>query len=1251
MVLSAPATTIRQNLIAELCTLYGIEVDNSSFNEIGNFLKRIDSDKKVAASLTKAPQSVFAGVTTSGLWCVADRNTYKAQVRLCYTLDGLDILLDNALGWITSVFSDVKPKKSSTPELTIILRRLSTYGSGTYNTIEPYRETELSLAFQIPGFVLNVDLSKTTRELTLVPISGDSIADMIRGAFDSPKNIDLGLFPDQQRNDPFVSIFDHVHLWYIRVLNDPTQTTSRQTQWGAGLLAFWKPNGVTIAALLTYDSVSAKFVGKLMFQHDFGSAADRRSLRWDARLSPDAILKKAEVDLAQLGDAVDLWKMIGFSADDQPPIPHNLTNAEVSFQRAAGTKGTGSVFNFTADLVQFGQTSNSQVAGAAPSGFTWDGAGISLTIVSPDFKPSAANPKPTSSKAYGIDVYTTFALRSPSSYTGKPISPALFALFLHYDASKTDSAWLLRASAQNLSVGLLGSFFDSGAESIGAMAVLGKLTVRDLEVIYTYKKGSASSFLITAVLALGGLELDLSYQYISSIAQVTDVTATTVYLKDNPNGGKLPKSDDAKYKTGTGKKISKFIGSLRPSSPGSTIAQIADSIVENGGDSLPSWVGDIVVNPVSKAGVSSPTAEVEYSTTEDTINKTRLSVLTVWLSIAGLSLTFVQSSSTSTDPGVVDRKSIVKRILRMSVDQIPLLHDIPLVGKLPQPFDSLEYLWVDDQTDKPIGITRAELRAIQAQFPSDIPPLRYKELKATKNDDDILLAGGHHFLILVNSAVILDHVFNASRAETEADAGKKPPPDAPAPPPPKAPAKPQPTKGATTSNAGPLTISALGLEYKESRLIVSIDATLKLGPISFSVIGFEIKLELSKVRLSDLSKIVTDHLVEVSLKGIGVGIQQGPLTLKGAFIHDQTSVAETYSGGVAVGFKVWQVLAIGQYQIRHAVGEKEPFRAVFVYGKLDGPLVELEFATISGVRLGFGYNYAVRMPELNELHRFPFISDEAAKKSGNDPLAVLNAMTGEAKPFVYAKDGACWFCAGMTISAFESLTLTAVLMFNLDTGKDDPNEAGVTIGMLADGIFQMPPELTPELTLFYIEIIVSVELNFVSGYIAANAVLAPASHVYVPQARLQGGASFYTWFGKNSHAGDWVVSIGGFPRGYNRPAHYPNPDRVGLNFTLGDMIQVIGVGYLAITPKCVMVGGSLHMSLSVGPVSAYVDVVFDAFVNFKPFHFRAYVSLSVGVECNIGMYFIFPPIAIFVMLTIQTFCSFTYTSRFTLQLS
>ena len=80
----------------------------------------------------------------------------------------------------------------------------------------------------------------------------------------------------------------------------------------------------------------------------------------------------------------------------------------------------------------------------------------------------------------------------------------------------------------------------------------------------------------------------------------------------------------------------------------------------------------------------------------------------------------------------------------------------------------------------------------------------------------------------------------------------------------------------------------------------------------------------------------------------------------------------------------------------------------------------------------------------------------------------------------------------MTITCFDCVTLTAVLIFEIDTSAE---HHGATITILADGVFQMEPLAPPDFSLFYVEVLIKVELNFIEGYIAADAALAPASYV------------------------------------------------------------------------------------------------------------------------------------------------------------
>ncbi|KAH8882540.1 hypothetical protein GQ53DRAFT_455304 [Thozetella sp. PMI_491] len=1280
-----PGQSLEFMLSNQVCSPAGFNIDvTDTKSVVATLIKAIDGVRSVTVKTTpapdwtsKAPQWVLNSTIqgsasepascTNALWCMSTDSGYVYTARVSFDVSSpLNTVLSKAIGWITAGFDGLVPKTSvDLPPITLTLTKTARFvltDAGAVDDTQTIRDTSLSLQFNVLGFHLHLDLlAPDGYRLLLLPprasstgkASDSGIGTMIENAFGKGQNYDPNVVPNSgDGTDPFTRFFNRFHLWYIRVDHDDSQAEEgKQLQWGIAIIAIWQPKDtIAIAVSLTYDSKSSTFAGRLLRAVDIPDPLALRIPSWDPRLDPSFILcnslrlstDPSALTLDQvrtrLGGGLNLFELMGLSGGNQPPVPNTLSAAEVVFSRPAGSNFR---FQMSADVTRVGTVPRPESGGAPDGGFSWDEAALDMSIS------SEGEDKKMS---YSVDLFMTCSLTPDAA--NKDILPAYFGLGMHYDKTAGDDkgTWILRGTAQNLSVGLLASFFDNDATRDGAMAVMSKLSLRSLDVIYTYEGQTASSFLITAALVLGGLELDLSYQYVSSLVKPTGKTATQQFLDDGGEKAKLP-SDKANQLTDiTGTTSWKFMASLSATSPESTIASIAESLRPGAGGALPEWVGGIVVNSPTSSSSSSggnpPLVELEFGSetiTAESGQKSDVSLLTVWLNILGFNLTFVQFKSVAHasggggSNGDSEGSNVVKRILRISVDQIPLMKDIPLVGQLPQPFDHLEYLWVEDESTEVDGnlkgITRSDLDLIKKLFPLNIPFIQVKESTSAPPPGsitpDIVLQAGHHFIVVVSGKVILDHVFQANKANTQPDsedlpnkavvlagehivsstsssADTKPP-------------EPAPTKGLTETRAGLLSISALTFQFKNPALVVTVDATLRLGPVTFSVIGFTLAIDLSRVKLSNLAAVVTDGLIQVGLHGIECGVAQGPLTLEGVFIHDLTAAAETYSGGIAVGFEAWQVLAIGQYTITKATATSDAYRALFVYGKLDGPLVELEFVTISGVRLGFGYNYAVRMPQLSELYSFPFISDSASAGVGNDPMKALNAMVFNPPYFVYPKENSSWFCAGMTLTAFDSLTLTAVMLFDIDT---NPTGGGVAIAMLGDGIFQMEPLAPPDYSLFYIEIVVSVELNFIDGYIAANAVMAPSSHIYVPEARLSGGASFYSWFGKNTHAGDWVVSVGGYARGYSYPSHYPNPDRIALSFTLGDAIQVLGNGYLAVTPKCAMAGGLLHFSLSVGPVSAHCDVILDAFINFKPFHFRAEISLSVGVECDIDILFV-----------------------------
>jgi hypothetical protein len=152
---------------------------------------------------------------------------------------------------------------------------------------------------------------------------------------------------------------------------------------------------------------------------------------------------------------------------------------------------------------------------------------------------------------------------------------------------------------------------------------------------------------------------------------------------------------------------------------------------------------------------------------------------------------------------------------------------------------------------------------------------------------------------------------------------------------------------AVDKKSGPLSITSIGLQYEGGVLFAVLDASLMLGPISMSVLGFKIGFKLDDLIKGSIFE------PKVELEGLAAGLNKPPLSINGMFKHVKKSGVDLYSGGVIVSVVPYGVLAFGTYgTITQPDGSS--YKTFFIYGELEGPLVELGFATINGVKLGFG---------------------------------------------------------------------------------------------------------------------------------------------------------------------------------------------------------------------------------------------------------------------------------------------------------
>lgn len=162
----------------------------------------------------------------------------------------------------------------------------------------------------------------------------------------------------------------------------------------------------------------------------------------------------------------------------------------------------------------------------------------------------------------------------------------------------------------------------------------------------------------------------------------------------------------------------------------------------------------------------------------------------------------------------------------------------------------------------------------------------------------------------------------------------------------------------------------------------------------------------------------------------------------------------------------------------------------------------------------------MRTPELEEITSFPFINDHSVSNTGNDPMAILNAMTSSSPAWVTPTKDSYWFAAGLSLVAFDILTVAAVAMVQF-------RDAGLIISIIADAVAQMPPSVTSRSEMIaYVELGFICELNTIDGYFRVEAALAPTSFLLVPSCHIYGGMALVYWFHVSWHSsGDVTKSL------------------------------------------------------------------------------------------------------------------------------
>lgn len=396
---------------------------------------------------------------------------------------------------------------------------------------------------------------------------------------------------------------------------------------------------------------------------------------------------------------------------------------------------------------------------------------------------------------------------------------------------------------------------------------------------------------------------------------------------------------------------------------------------------------------------------------------------------------------------------------------------------------------------------------------------------------------------------------------------------------------------------GPLNLSRIGFGYQSGKLWFLLDGGLHTKVLSLDLQGLGAGLDISD----------PTALPGFELMGLDVQVQSGPLSISGALLKGPPSeeIKVQYEGELGIEALSLSISAYGSY-----AELKSGEASLFAFAVIDYPLGGPPAFFITGGSVGFGYNRDLILPTIDEVSTYPFV--EAA----TDPTSyknlslsdVLDKM-GQDSP---VQVGEYWVSGGLKFTSFELINSFALAAINFGTKLE--------IALIGLSNVEIPTDASSPVA--EAQLALEVRIFPDEGFVGVDAKLTPNSYVLSKACTLTGGFAFYVWFGGNVHAGDFVLTLGGYHPRYKKPGYYPDVPRLGMNWQVSKEMIIKGTLYFALTPVCIMAGGALSAVWQSGAIKAWFDLYADLLIFWKPYHYDIDAGIELGVSLHIQVLFV-----------------------------
>ncbi len=413
---------------------------------------------------------------------------------------------------------------------------------------------------------------------------------------------------------------------------------------------------------------------------------------------------------------------------------------------------------------------------------------------------------------------------------------------------------------------------------------------------------------------------------------------------------------------------------------------------------------------------------------------------------------------------------------------------------------------------------------------------------------------------------------------------------------------------------GPFFLKQIGFQYGETdnkgELGVSFDAALNVSDFTLACDDLTIKLPLDGTLTPGFS-----------LPGVGIEYKSKNLEVAGALLRSTKTKNgisyEEYIGTAIIKFKLsskggkagkgFGLSAIGSY----AYYNDQP--ALFLYAVLEFPLGGPPFFFVTGFSLGFGYNRYLKVPEIDKLTEFPLVAQAMGGVSNNETSETGELITEQLSKldqYITLSPGSGFVAIGLKFTCFKMVDCFALLTIAFGEGFE-MNLLGI-----ASMKIPTPAEDSKNFSsIAQVTMLLRARFSLDEGVISIEAQLATDSYLLSKACRLTGGFAVYFWF-DGPHAGDFVITLGGYHPEFKKPDHYPTVPRLGFSWQVGDCLSLKGEMYFALCAHAIMAGGKLEASFQLGSLWANFIAEAHFLISWKPYYYD--ILIQVRIEAGLG---------------------------------